>query len=227
MVDREYEQDSNARQQGDAFHTWLRAHCILLADGDEVEETKLMALSLMPCRQVCLFKSMTAYGSHFRVLLEEGGRAQHVTFDSGVAKLQTQREGDNCSDQGGVVDMLRVNILKNILMLNYVGINVVLMVVSWVAKDIESSPRLRWDLRGFWSANMTATPRYTKQPYIFPSLALHVRTLCPETLLQSFPWRGGCRGCPHLSGDMTCASVLCGRQSNAKMERSAKEGGKW
>lgn len=75
MLDKEYKRDSNAREQREAFHMWLWTCCALLVDVDGAEENKLRALSSIPCRKVCLFKSMIAYGSHFKVDLEEGGRS--------------------------------------------------------------------------------------------------------------------------------------------------------
>ena len=116
---------------------------------------------------------MTSHGSHYRVEAEEAG-ARHVTFDCGVAELKGGEEGSNCSGQGGVVELVRVGTLKDIWVLNYVDFNVVLMVVSWVAKDTESQPTLRRDRYGFWLANMAAVPRSTESPYILPILASQV-----------------------------------------------------
>lgn len=78
---------------------------------------------------------MTSYGSHYRVEVEDAG-ALHMMFNCGVAELQGCREGNNFSDQGGMVDLMRVGILKDILVLN-----IMLMVVSGVAKDIDLQPR--------------------------------------------------------------------------------------
>ena len=49
-------------------------------NGDGGEELK--ALALGPLRRACSFRSMTTFGSHYRVQLEEDGVA-HVTFDFG------------------------------------------------------------------------------------------------------------------------------------------------
>ena len=69
---------------------------------------------------------------------------------------------------------MRVGVLKNILVLSYGNMNIVVMVVSWVAKHTDESPRLRRDSHGFWLANMAARPRDTTHPYLLPALASQV-----------------------------------------------------
>ena len=88
--------------------------------GNEGEEAGPLASG--PSRRACSFKSMTSFGSHYRVLVEEEG-VQHVTFDLGVAVLKDR--GSNCA----LVELARVGILKNIILLNYGHKSIVLMVV--------------------------------------------------------------------------------------------------
>lgn len=159
-----------------------------MAENSGVEFEELRALSTAPSRRVCSFKSMTSYGSHYRVDMEEGG-ALHVTFDCGVAELQNSAHGNNSTGQGGAVDLVRVGILKDILVLNYGRMYVVLMVVSWVARHTDAQPRLCRDAHGFWLANMAAVPRCTLEPYIMPSLASQVRRMCRGLLVQCCAWR--------------------------------------
>lgn len=66
---------------------------------------------------------------------------------------------------------MRVGILKDILEPNYGCMGIVLMVVSWVAKDTDLRPRMRRDGHGFWIANMAAQPRDSTDPYFIPALA--------------------------------------------------------
>ena len=139
----------------------------------------LRSLSRCPSRKVCSFKSMTSYGSHYRVE-GEGVGEQHVTFDCGVAELQARGEDPQCSDQGGIVHIKRVGILKDILVFDYVTTNIVLMEVSWVAPHTDLQPRLRQDSHGFWLANLDALPRCSNSPYILPSLASQVSIVCPH-----------------------------------------------
>jgi hypothetical protein len=106
---------------------------------------------------------------------EVGGR--HVTFDSGVAELEFRRDAHRSSNNAIEVQLLRVGILKNILVLNYGNLNIVLMVVSWVATHTDKRPRLRRDSHGFWLANMAARPHDTTHPYLLPALASHVLSL--------------------------------------------------
>ena len=114
---------------------------------------------------------MLSHGSHYRVEGDEGD-APHVTYDCGVAELRAHGGGADSSRSG--VEIIRVGTLKDILVLNYGNTNIVLMVVSWLAKDTELQPRLRRDLHGFWLANMAAVPRCNSDPYILPSLATQV-----------------------------------------------------
>lgn len=172
-VDRLYEMESNAGQQLEPFPTWLRERCIGEAGAGGSEQLELRALATVPSRRVCSFKSMMSHGSHYRVEEDEGG-ARHVTYDCGVAELETRPAGEGCSDQGETVHIKRVGTLKDILVFNYENTAIVLMVVSWVAQDSEQQPRLRRDAHGFWIANMAAMPRSTEQPYILPSLASQV-----------------------------------------------------
>jgi len=176
-VDRLYEMESNPGQTQEPFTSWLMDRCrgLLEEAGDDARE--LRALSTTPSRRVCSFRSMMSHGSHYRVEEDEADEP-HVTYDCGVAELQTRTDGEVCSDQGGVVHIKRVGTLKDILVFDYANTNVVLMVVSWVAPHTEAQPRLRRDPHGFWIANMTALPRSTENPYIMPSLASQVHH-CP------------------------------------------------
>ena len=85
------------------------------------------------------------------------------------------RGRSQCSDNNnGTVQLVRVGVLKNILVLTYGNLSIVLMVVSWVAKHTHDRPRLRRDSHGFWLANMAARPRDTTNPYLLPALASQV-----------------------------------------------------
>ena len=137
-------------------------------------QQELMAISVPPLRKVCAFSGMTSYGSHYRVDMEEGG-PRHVTFDSGVAELETRRRGGGLASSSVHVQLVRVGVLKSILVLSYGNLNIVLMVVSWVAKHTEDRPRLRRDSHGFWLANMAVRPHDTTNPYLLPALASQVK----------------------------------------------------
>ena len=172
-ADSAYESHLNSGEQMQPFPLWLRERCLdtPMDAGSHMED--LRSLSRLPSRRVCSFKSMTSYGSHYRVEGEAAGD-QHVTFDCGVAELQAHGEGEYCSEQGGIVHIKRVGILKNILVFDYVTLNIVLMEVSWVATDTEMQHRLRRDAHGFWLANLDALPRCSNNPYILPSMASQV-----------------------------------------------------
>ena len=121
---------------------------------------------------------MTSFGSHYRVDLEEACN-QHVTYDAGVAELQPRTRSTESHGNAIVVELVRVGVLKDIWVLNYGNLNIVLMVVSWVDKHTDAMPRLRRDEYGFWLANMAARPRDTTNPYLLPALASQVYCRCP------------------------------------------------
>jgi hypothetical protein len=102
-----------------------------------------------------------------------------VTYDCGVAELQA-------SGPDSAVQIVRVGTLRDILVLNYTNLHVVLMAVSWLTKDTDLQPRLRQDAHGFWLANMAAMPRCSQNPYILPSLASQVALLCCEVFPMPF-----------------------------------------
>ena len=172
-VHREYEEEALGRSSMMPFTTWLRSKCSILRNETGSAREELMALSKTPSRQACSFKSMTSFGCHYRVDAEETG-SQHVTFDSGVAELEARRSRGQIH-HNSIVELVRVGILKDIVILNYGSLNVVLMVVSWVAEDSEGQPRLRRDSHGFWIANMAARPRDTSNPYLLPARASQVQ----------------------------------------------------
>lgn len=91
-----------------------------------------------------------------------------------MAELRAITGGVNASQYGAAVELVRVGVLKDILVLCYGNLNIVLMVVSWVAKHTDVLPRLCRDAHNFWLANIAAVPRDLTAPYILPSLASQV-----------------------------------------------------
>lgn len=168
----------------EAFPRWLRDRGSRLGDGECADVEVIRALSCGPSRRACSFRSMISYGSHYRIEDDAGGAA-HATYDSGVAELAPRGLVGAGMEQSDCVRIERVGTLKDILVLNYTNLNIVLMVVSWLTKDTELQPRLRRDSHGFWLANMDALPRCSLNPYILPSLASQVtNSSCPFMLTQ-------------------------------------------
>ena len=183
---REYARQAGRLPHAEPFSWWLRARCAALraAPGNDLQE--LRALSLPPCRKACSFRSMQSFGSHYRVELDESG-AHHVTYDSGVGELRALGRGQTAHQGKFAVDLVRVGVLKDIVVLDYGPLTIVVMVVSWVAKDCPNRPRLRRDPHGFWLANMAAMPRDTIEPYMLPTAASQVTpnqnaNMCPRSI---------------------------------------------
>ena len=172
-LNREYEREAAASHINLSFGAWLRRRCAVMTALEQEERPELMALSIPPAKKVFAFSSMTSHGSHYRVDVEEG-TARHVTYDSGVAELEYRIPSESSSRAVAQVELVRVGVLKNILVLSYGNTNIVLMVISWVPKHTNECETLRRDAHGFWIANLQARPRDTMSPYILPALASQV-----------------------------------------------------
>lgn len=172
-MNREYERESLGRERLLPFSTWLRQRCADMNVGEDSDLLAVRAMSYLPSKRVCSFRSMTSHGSHYRVDGDEAADG-HVTYDCGVAELEARIEGGPPCNRATVVHINRVGTLRDILVFDYGDVNVVLMVVSWVAKDTEMQPRLQRDSHGFWIANLDARPRCNAHPYILPSQASQV-----------------------------------------------------
>lgn len=143
-MDREHSRDVVDNTSRMSFSRWLWWRCAIVAEAGGHEVTDVQALSEGLLKRACSFKSMTSYGSHYRVDVEEAAM-EHVTFDARVAELRADVVAANVAQCGAAMQIVRVGILKEILVLNYGHLIIVLMVVSWVAKDTETEPRLRRD----------------------------------------------------------------------------------
>lgn len=170
---RDYRVEYTSSHGATHFSQWLRSRCATLTEAERLDCPELMAISVPPSKKVCEFRGMTSFGSHYRVDVEEEG-PRHVTFDSGVAELQCRRGGRSELANPMQVELVRVGVLKNILVLSYGNLNIVLMVLSWVAKHTEERPTIVRDAHGFWLANMAGRPRDTTSPYLLPALASQV-----------------------------------------------------
>ena len=87
----EYREETEETRATVAFATWLRGKWECLNAGDTGWGEELRALACGLSRRACTFKSMTSFGSHYRVQAEEEG-VQHV-FDSGVGVLAARARG--------------------------------------------------------------------------------------------------------------------------------------
>lgn len=176
---RDYTVQSALGDPMEPFPRWFHEQIARHPEWATSETASPMVKAACPSRRVCSFRSMMSHGSHYRVE-ENQGDVAHVTFDCGVAEIRASGDGAEGTRPGGGVELVRVGTLKDILVLNYANLNVVLMVVSWVSKHTELNPRLRRDSHGFWLANLAATPRCTKDPYILPELASQVAPICTK-----------------------------------------------
>lgn len=77
-MNRVHAMELNAGAEVEAFPLWLRERCSDMADGGGGDLEELRALSRGPSRRVCSFRSMTSFGSHYRVEGEGGGPPRHL-----------------------------------------------------------------------------------------------------------------------------------------------------
>jgi hypothetical protein len=89
---REYERESTGGGEVASFAVWMRERCARMEHCGGADMTEFMALCSLPSTRACSFRSMTSFGSHYRVEGEELGEG-HVTYDCGVAELQIRAGG--------------------------------------------------------------------------------------------------------------------------------------
>lgn len=156
-----------------AFSIWLREHVLQLQATHGYVNPDLVCLSRPPHRFAMTFKRMVAYSAHYRVDANEG-LAQYATQDSGIAQICAPTSA-LCRDQLGSCGVLeRVGILKEIIVVSFYTMRVVLMRGSWVMPCIGGVPAVVQDRHGFWLAHLDGQPRDETSAFILPSFVTQV-----------------------------------------------------
>lgn len=92
---------------------------------------------------------MWAYGNHYRVDVETW--PWHVVYDSGVACIFRQVSCSSTQDQNFVMGNLAyVGVLKEILVVDYVGLPMVMFKCSWIPSNTQGNTTIHQDEHGFW-----------------------------------------------------------------------------
>jgi hypothetical protein len=95
----------------------------------------LMQLSHPPNHNVYIYNNMWAYGNHYRIDLEI--RPTHLTYDSGVVCIFKQTSRSLVKDQNMVVEDLQyAGVLKEIFVVAYSKVCVVLFCCSWIPPNM-------------------------------------------------------------------------------------------
>ena len=101
---------------------------------------------------------MWAYGCHFTCSSESGPSL--VAFDCGIAAVPP-------SETSTEID---VGILKNIILVTYLGLNCVVMEGSWIKSRDQGRRVIKKDPYGFWMVQYSCREvRAKDNPYVYPA----------------------------------------------------------
>ncbi len=102
-----------------------------------VEVSKeLMQLSHPPRCKAYTYDSMWAYGNHYQVD-QEDGHPSHAMYDFGVACIFIQASHGLAWEQNIIIAYLQyVGVLKEIVVVNYLGLQLVLLKCSWILANV-------------------------------------------------------------------------------------------
>jgi hypothetical protein len=96
-----------------------------------------------------IYKNMWVYINHYRV--DENERCMaHATYDSGVACIFSQGSWCSARDQNIIVaNMHYVGVLKEIIVVSYGGLRLVVMKCSWIHVNTYGNAIMKQDEYGF------------------------------------------------------------------------------
>ena len=145
----------------------------MLCENESVS-SDLRHLSHPPHSTVFEYRSMSAYGNHFRVEDPAQGNP-YRTFDSGVACIGVTVCQNSASDRRPVEAHLKyVGIVRNIIQVDYDVLKVNVLSCSWIKPDVAANSTMKQDEHGFWLIKNDAFLRAHVDPYIFPAQASQV-----------------------------------------------------
>ena len=140
------------------FAQWLNSHVLDLREEGYPVSKELLSLHCPPSQYAWTFNGMWAYGCHYSVSQESGPSA--VAFDCGIASIppsQTSTEID-------------VGILRNIILVTYLGLNCVVMEGSWIKTRDQGRRVIKKDPHGFWLVHYASRDAPAKHnPYVYPA----------------------------------------------------------
>lgn len=87
------------------FRLWLRSEVETMLWNEEDVDEDLLSLSLVPSSDALSFKSIWAYGNHFRVDIGDG--REFMPYDSGVACMVSQPSRSSRRDRDIVISELK------------------------------------------------------------------------------------------------------------------------
>ena len=141
------------------FTDWLYSHVRRLrAEGFPLLQN-VVRLFCHPSTSATTWHRMYVQGAYFRCHIGEGSLPPHATFDCGI--VVKNNEGQHTIDVG---------ILKQVLMLDYGDLKLVMMKVSWVKHTRQGQSMIKKDRHGFWMCKLDEREDLAaKNQFIFPS----------------------------------------------------------
>ncbi len=132
---------------------------------------------------------MWPYGNHFRMDLKTI-RPTHLTKDIGVACIFHQASQSSMRNQNRIIANLNyVGLLKEILLVDYFGLRLVLFKCSWIPFNLLWQCKDHcWDEHGFWQVNFQCWFP-TMEPYVFPITISQVLTFTYEVPLENHTYK--------------------------------------
>lgn len=120
--------------------------------------SELESLHCPPSEHAWCFNAMWAYGCHYSCNSESGPST--VAFDCGIAAIPPS---PTCTE-------IDVCILKNIILVTYLGFNVVVMEGSWIKTREHGRRFVKKDPLGFWIVQYSSREAPDKNnPYVYPA----------------------------------------------------------
>jgi hypothetical protein len=97
---------------------------------------ELVQLSHSPSHKAYMYNNMWEYGDHYRVDPDDG-HPSHATYNYGVACIFIQASCSSIQDQNIIVaDLQYVGMLKEIVVVNYSGLQLILFKCSWILANV-------------------------------------------------------------------------------------------
>lgn len=127
-----------------SFSKWLGRHVRLLREIGFLIPEDIVRLSCLPSKVVASYRRMRAYGAHYRCDNEHS--IVHATYDSGV--VFTDNKGEHNS--------IDVGVLRQILLVYFGSLTVVVFKVSWIKQTDQGRRAIKRDNHGFWSVLFSA-----------------------------------------------------------------------
>ena len=174
------------------FSAWLddRVDSMLLAN--EVVSPELRNLSQLPKSIVAEYRTMWAFGNHFRVEDPLMGN-QYLTYDSGVACVAATVCQASAADRRPAEATLQyVGILDNIIQLDYIVRQINVLACSWIKPNVMGNPSMRQDSHKFTLIKHVAFQPANAEPYVMPAHVSQVRAFIRCIALTRCCYPGPC-----------------------------------